>query len=205
MVSKRKSRKLRKSRSQVLHKPGGVIHPRVQAVAPQHFAILCVDCAKNRSKIMLADFYGRVLLQPTTVEHDRPGFQAAIKQVRDAQARHEIKDMIVVVERTGRYHRPIQHAFAKAGFEVRVLHPYATKQYRQPADPGNKTDDTDLFAMHRAAVNGFGVLEHEPDPIHVQLQLLARHRRCLVEKNVVLRQQMLEHLHSYMPCIFKMF
>ena len=115
---------------------------------------------------MLADFYGRVLLQPTTVEHDRPGFQAAINQVRDTQGRHNIKDMIVVVERTGRYHRPIQHAFAKAGFEVRVLHPYATKQYRQPADPGNKTDDTDLFAMHRAAVNGFGVeLESGTGPL----------------------------------------
>jgi hypothetical protein len=120
MVANVKSRKSRRSRSQILHKPGGVIHPRVQAVGPQHFAILCVDCAKNRSKTLLADFYGRVLFQPTTVEHDRPGFQAAIKQVRDAQARHNIKDMIVVVERTGRYHRPIQHAFANAGFEVRV-------------------------------------------------------------------------------------
>jgi transposase len=88
---------------------------------------------------------------------------------------------------------------------LRFIHPYATKQYRQPADPGNKTDDTDLFAMHRAAVNGFGVLEHDPDPIHVQLQLLARHRRCLVEKNVVLRQQMLEQIHSYMPLYSKCF
>ena len=151
-----------------LHKPRGVIHPRVQAVGPEHFAFLCVDCAKARSKIMLADFYGRVLLEPTTVEHDQPGFEAALQQVRDAMDRHGIKDMIVVVERTGRYHGPIQRAFAKAGFEVRILHPYTTKQYRQPADPGNKTDDTDLSAIHRAAVNGFGLLEHEPDPIYVQ-------------------------------------
>ena len=122
-----------------------------------------------------------------------------MQAVRDAIARHGIKDMIVVVERTGRYHGPIQRAFAKAGFEVRILHPYTTKQFRQPADPGNKTDDTDLSAIHRAAVNGFGLLEHEPDPIYVRLQLLARHRRSLVQKNVVLRQQMLEHLHSYMP------
>jgi transposase len=199
MVTKVKSRKFRKSRSHVLYKPRGVIRPRVQAVGPEHFAVLCIDCAKSRSKIMLADFYGRVLLQPTTVEHDQPGFEAALQQVRDAEKRHGIKDMIAVVERTGRYHRPIQSAFAQGGVEVRVLHPYTTKQYRQPADPGNKTDETDLSAMHRAAVNGFGLLEHEPDPIYVQLQLLARHRRCLVEKNVVLRQQMLEHLHSYMP------
>ena len=191
--------KSRRSRSHVLFKPRGVIHPRVKAVGPEHFAVLCIDCAKNRSKIMLADFYGRLLLQPTVVEHDQPGFEAALQLVRDAAQRHSIKDMVGVVERTGRYHRSIQVAFTKAGIEVRVLHPYTTKQYRQPADPGNKTDDTDLFAMHRAGVNGFGLLEHEPDPIYVQLQLLARHRRDLVQKNVVLRQQMLEHLHSYMP------
>ena len=37
--------------------------------------------------------------------------------------------------------------------------PSTTKQFRQPADPGNKTDDTDLAAIHRAAVNGFALLE----------------------------------------------
>ena len=66
-------------------------------------------------------------------------------------------------------------------------------------DPGNKTDDTDLSAIHRAAVNGLGLSEHEADPVSIQLQLLARHRRDLVRKRVLLQQQMLEHLHSFMP------
>jgi transposase len=194
-----KSKRPRRSRSHSIHKPRGVVHPRVQAVGPDHFAFLCVDCAKARSKMMLADFYGRVLLEPTIIEHDQAGFEGALQRVRDAMARHGIKDMIAVVERTGRYHGLVQRAFTKAGIEVRILHPYTTKQFRQPADPGNKTDDTDLSAIHRAAVNGFGLLEHEPDPILNRLQLLARHRRRLVQKNATLRQQMLEHLHSYMP------
>ena len=59
MIPKAKPRKSRKSRSHVLFKPRGVIHPRVKVVGPEHFAILCIDCAKVRSKIMLADFYGR--------------------------------------------------------------------------------------------------------------------------------------------------
>ena len=160
---------------------------------------MCVDCAKARSKILFADFYGRVLLEPTTVEHNRSGFDTALKSIRDAMARHHIKDVIVVVERTGRYHGPVQRAFRQAGFEVRIVHPYTTKQYRLPADPGNKTDDTDLSAIHRAAVNGFGLLEPEPDPVSVRLQLLARHRRDLVRQRVVLQQQMLEHLQSFMP------
>jgi transposase len=194
-----KTRRSRKSRSHSVHKPRGVIHPRVRVVGPQHFAFLCVDCAKNRSKMMVADFYGQVLMEPTVVEHDRCGLEAAIERVRDTLEQHGIKDQIAVIERTGRYHGPVQRAFAKAGIEVRILHPYTTKQYRQPADPGNKTDDTDLSAIFRAAVNGFGISVHEPDPTYVRLQLLARHRRRLVHKNVMLRQQMLEHLHSYMP------
>jgi transposase len=199
MATQSQSRMRRSARSKDLHKPRGVVHPRVQAVGPDHFAFLCVDCAKARSKLMLADFYGRVLLEPTTVEHDQPSFDDAWRRLREAMTRHSIKDVIAVVERTGRYHGPIQRALKQFGVEVRVIHPYATKHYRQPADPGNKTDDTDLAAIHRAAVNGFGLTEHEPDPVHLRLQLLARHRRLLVDKTSTLRQQMLEHLHAYMP------
>ena len=197
------SRNRRKARRYVLQKPRGVIHPRVQAVGPEHFGILCADCAKARSKIMLADFYGRVLIEPTTVTHDRFGLDTAVQSLRDVAARHVLKDLIVVIERTGSYHRVMQRAFTKAGFEVRIIHPFATKQYRQPADPGNKTDDTDLAAIHRAAVNGFGLLEHEPNPVFVSLQLLARHRRDLVRKKVAVQQQMLEHLQAYMPGYYK--
>jgi transposase len=193
------SNRRRKAQPHALHKPRGVIHPRVQAVGPEHFAVVCVDCAKARSRILFADFYGRVLLEPTTIEHNRSGFDTALKSIRDAMARHRIQDVIVVVERTGRYHGPVQRAFRQAGFEVRIVHPYTTKQYRLPADPGNKTDDTDLSAIHRATVNGFGLLEPEPDPVSVQLQLLARHRRDLVRQRVVLQQRMLEHLQSFMP------
>jgi transposase len=107
--------------------------------------------------------------------------------------------------RKGSYHRQVQHAFARAGFEVRIVHPFATKQFRQPADPGNKTDDTDLSAIHRAAVNGFGLLEHEPDPPSVRLQLLARHRRNLVDKTVALRNQIHEHLQAIIPGYAKCF
>ena len=34
--------------------------------------------------MMLADFYGRVLVEPTTVEHNQSGFDAAVRSVRDA-------------------------------------------------------------------------------------------------------------------------
>src|SRR5437870_11602114 len=86
-------------------KPRGVLHPRVQQVGPEHFGIVCFDCAKVRSKFLLADFYGRVLILPTTVAHNRPDLDAAVAQIRAAFFTHQLADGPVAIERTGRYHR----------------------------------------------------------------------------------------------------
>jgi transposase len=182
-----------------LGKPRGVLHPRVQQVGGEHFGIVCFDCAKARSKFLLADFYGRLLIPPTIVAHNRPDLDAAVGHVRDTFAEHQLRDGIVAIERTGRYHRLVQRTFAAAGFETRILHPFATKQYRQPVDPGNKTDDTDLSAIHRATVTGCALLEATRDEAWTSLQLLVRHRRDLVRKGAALNCQIREHLEAALP------
>jgi transposase len=198
-TSRTRQRPGRRPKVYALGKPRGVLHPRVQAVGPEHFGIVCFDCAKARSKFMLADFYGRVVIPPTTVAHNRPELDAAVAQVRQAFATHQLLDGLVAIERTGRYHRVVQRAFAAAGFETRILHPFVTKQYRQPVDPGNKTDDTDLSAIHRATVTGCALLEATRDEAWTTLQLVIRHRRDLVRKGAALNCQIREHLEAALP------
>src|ERR1700752_2389166 len=180
-------------------KPRGVLHPRVQQVGPEHFGIVCFDCAKARSKFLVADFYGRILIPPTTVAHHRPDLDATVAQVREAFAAHQLQDGLVAIERTGRYHRLVQRTFAAAGFETRILHPFVTKQYRQPVDPGNKTDDTDLSAIHRATVTGCALLEATRDEAWTALQLVIPHRRDLVRKGAALNCQIRDHLEAALP------
>jgi len=146
-----------------------------------------------------------VLVPPTPVEHQRPDLDAAIDVVKAAFASHNIHDSLVAIERTGRYHQVTQRAFAAANFETRILHPFATKQYRQPSDPGNKTDDTDLVAIFRAAVNGFALREAEWDVSWRNLQLLVRHRRDLVGKCSSLCCQIREHLDAALPGLAECF
>ena len=189
----------------LLQKPRGEVTPRVQAVGPDHFGIVAIDCAKTRSRYLLADFYGRVLLAPTTLPHTRGDFQAAIERVRQAMAQQDIRDVIVAIEMTGEYHRPVQRAFRSAAFETRLVHPFASKQYRQPADPGNKTDDTDLAAIVRAATHGFGLLESTWPDDYPTMQMLRRHRRDLVDKNSKLGCQIREILHAAMPGYAELF
>lgn len=197
--SRRAHRKSNPNKRQSLQKPNGVISPRVQKVGGERFAIVCVDPAKHRSEWMMADYFGNLLIEPRTLDHRGAFFKLAVEQIREAQQQHDIQDMIVVVERTGTYYLAPKRAFANAGFDTRVVHPFATKQYRMPADPGNKTDETDLYAQHRAAVAGFGLCEFELESPYRELQLRARHRRNLVEKAAALACQIREHLHLAMP------
>lgn len=114
-----KSRWRRGRSLEFLQKPGGVVHPRVQEVGPERFAVVSVDCAKARSKWMLADFYGKVLIPPTFVGHNRVELEAAVARVRAAMQEHDLRDLLVAVERTGRYHHPVLNVFAAAGFARR--------------------------------------------------------------------------------------
>jgi transposase len=194
-----RKKKSRRKPAEFLHKPRGVIHSRVQTVGPEHFGLVCVDCAKLRSKWMLADFYGKVLMPPTEVAHNRVELDDLIQRVRAAVAQFDLRDCLVAIERTGRYHHPIKNAFATAGFDTRIVHPFATKQFRQPANPDVKTDDNDLAAIHRAAVNGFALAEQVPAESWRELQLLIRHRRSLVRKASALCCQIREHLDAVLP------
>src|SRR5215831_5603406 len=88
----------------LLQKPNGQLTPRVQQVGPEHFGIVTVDCAKARSKFMLCDFYGKVCIPPTEVAHNHEALDVAVAQVRQALATYDLRDLVVAIERTGRYH-----------------------------------------------------------------------------------------------------
>ncbi len=199
MATKFKSRARRSRGYLTIVKPSGSLHPRVQKVGPEHFGIVAVDCAKARSKWMLADFYGGILVPPTVVEHNKQGFDSMIAEIRGAIESRGLGDLLVAIERTGIYHLPVKRVCVSNDFDTRIVHPLTTKQYRLPADPGNKTDDTDLFAIHRATTNGFGLIELPLDEVHGPLQLLERYRRNLVRKNASLRNQIIALLDVLLP------
>jgi transposase len=199
MATKRPSKKSKSQAPKFLQKPNGVIHPRVQKVGPEHFGIVCVDCHKLSSTWMMTDFYGKVLVPPTEAAHNRVELDDAVARVRLTLTQHDLRDCIVAVERTGRYHHAVKNVFAKAGFETRMVHPYATKQFRQPASPDQKSDPADLAAMRCAAINGFALIETPLSEPWRQLQLAIRHRRDLVRKSSALACQIREHLDAVLP------
>jgi len=199
MATKAKSRTRKTATKRFIGKPTGHVQERVQACGPQHFGIVAVDCAKRRSKWILCDFFGRVLIEPTTVEHRRGDFAAMIASINDACEAENITDRIAAVEMTGIYHKPVQAAFRKAGFDTRIVHPFASSHYRKPLHPDAKTDDNDLEAIFHAAVAGYGLASLPVGEVYQHLQALSRHRHNLVKQQARLKVQIRRLMHQAMP------
>src|SRR5439155_671802 len=94
MPRPRNARSTKPRKAFVLPKPNGQLVPRVQAVGPEHFGIVAIDCAKARSRYGLADCYGRTLLEPTTLPllpplrrdwvHNSPTLRCQIRELLHA-------------------------------------------------------------------------------------------------------------------------
>lgn len=199
VVKKRTTGRTGKSRKSALGKPHGVILDRVKAAGPEKFGIVAVDCARVRSRFLLADFYGQVLIPPTELSHSESGLQQAVRHLQDATRKHGLKDVIVAVEMTGIYHKIPMNAFRRAGLETRLVHPFASSFYCRPENGDVKTDDRDLAGIFRATVNGFGLLEKSWPSEYQRLQVLSRHRRDLTKKRSKVQCQIRHHLHLTLP------
>jgi len=198
LKSKKSSRNSAASR-RLLGRPGGIIQPRVQKAGPNRFAVIAVDCAKLRCKWMLCDFYGHVIVEPTTVDCNGQALRAMTLQARAACDQAGIVDSIVAIEMTGVYHKPVVRAFREADFETRLVHPHASKHYAAVSHPDLKTDDNDLEAIFQAACQGFGLLKPAVDEVYQTLQVYSRHRRNLVQQRGRLQVQIRALLHQTMP------
>ena len=93
---------------------------------------------------MLADFYGKVLVPPTVVEHTRVKMEGMLQLVRQAVREHRLGDVLIAVERTGTYHTPIQRCFRRDLVDKRVALRCQIREHVHLNLPGF----TNLFGKH---------------------------------------------------------
>lgn len=175
------------------------LRQRVRKIGGDKFGVLVVDSSKKNAEIWLTDFYGEpVWDESRTVPITRGHLDHMVNVVAGSCREHGFKDLVVGIEQTGRYHRPVKRALEKR-WEVKMIHPFVTKQLRQPASPGVKTDGVDLEAMDRAIIGGYGDNPRPLPALYTKWQLVHRAREDAVDRRTRLKQQSQERLHAFMP------
>jgi len=77
--------------------------PRSRWWGPSTFGIVAIDCPKARSRLHPRNFYCRTILEPATSSTMRGDLQAAIDRIRWHARAHDLKEVVVAIERTGEY------------------------------------------------------------------------------------------------------
>jgi transposase len=187
-----------------LRRATGSLAEQVARTGPGRFGILAVDSSKKRFAVMLTDFAGNVRMEMQTVENTAPALDALIERVKAESRSHRLKDLIVGIERTGRYHVPIQQAL-RLHWTVEIVDPFAVQQLRQASDPGNKTDGTDLPAIARAIRVGLGTREADLPPAWLDWRQINRAREDDVRMRATLRQRIQERIEALLPGFARLF
>ena len=175
------------------------LRKRVREIGGDKFGVLVVDSSKRNAEVWMTDFYGEPLWDESrTFPITRGHLEDMMNLVGGTCREHGLKDLVVGIEQTGRYHLPVKRALEKR-WEVKTIHPFVTKQLRQPASPGVKTDGIDLEAMTRAIISGYGHDQRPFPMLYSKWQLLNRAREDFVDKRATLKRQCQERLHAFMP------
>jgi hypothetical protein len=117
---------------------------------------------------------------------------------------HGVLDLAAAVEMSGSHYETVKRVLSKH-WTVRMIHPFTTKQLRQPASPGVKTDDADLDAMTRAMISGYSYEEAELPPFYEEWRMFCRNRIDYVEERVQIMQRCMERIEANMPGITTVF
>ena len=181
-----------------LRKPSRRVAEWVRKVGVRRFGILAVDSAKRRFAVLLTDFLGNVFWGVHEVENTGPALAAFVEALKQVVRAHKLKDLVVGLERTGRYHVPMGQVL-KPHWSVEIVDPFATKQLRQAANPGEKTEETDLFAIVAAIQVGLGTTEADLPPAWVDWRLESRSREDHVGIRALVRQHIQEKLEALLP------
>jgi|WetSurMetagenome_2_1015567.scaffolds.fasta_scaffold63090_1 hypothetical protein len=199
------SRRLRKGKGTVsLQRKDEALSTRIRQVGPERFGLLLVDSGKRNFAVRLTNFFGDCLWEPEPVRSQRMALESMIAEVHRQMATHGLSELVVGIERTGRWHCPLKQMVEKK-WPVKMIHPFTTKQLRQPASLGIKTDAVDLTAMQRAMICGYGTEDLELPAPWLEFRLVSRARADLVAKRACLKMQCAGRMEALLPGYTELF
>ena len=109
-----------------------------------------IDVSKGRSTVAVLQPGGVVIRKPFDVYHNQNDLNDLVSYIKSLE-----DDTKVVLECTGRYHRPIVDALHKAGIFVSAVNPHLIKNFGNNTIRKVKTDPADAKKIARYTLDNW--------------------------------------------------
>ena len=160
--------------------------------------VITVDVSKGNCHYQPFIENGHPMRKPKVLDDTIDGFSRISRLIEDLEKKTGAKELPVVFEATGVYHRPLQKYLQDNGIPYYIISPLLSATYRKTTLNGNKTDSLDCTHIAKAYYSEKLCPYYEQSPEYLRLMRLNRY----YEGELVYLRKRKVALRSYLDIIY---
>ncbi len=165
-----------------------------------------VDIAKHVHWARLTDYRGIPLGKALKVSNNKEGFENILTRIKDLCKQHGLPKVILGLEPTGHYFKPLAHYLTGQGIKVVLINPYHTKKAKELDDNSpTKNDQKDTLTIARLLRDGHYSQLYLPQDIYAELRVLSNTRVSLLRRQNAIKNTIKAVLDEYFPELVTVF
>ena len=172
--------------------------------------IVGVDVAKSVHWARFVDYRGVEIGKALSFKNNRQGYESIIARIREICntkiLRYPIETVMIGMEPTGHYWKPLANYLIKTGFRIVGVNPYHTKKAKELDDNSpTKNDKKDAITIARLMKDGRFFDPYLPQEIYGELRGLTNARVSVVKRSSAVKNTITAILDEYFPEIWTVF
>ena len=162
--------------------------------------IVGVDIAKKLQWASFTDYRGLVLGKTLRFRNDKNGFETILASIRTICKLKKLDKVIVGMEPTGHYFKPLANYLILNKITVVMVNPYHTKRAKELDDNSpTKSDKKDTLTIARLVRDGRYFEVYMPRDIFAELRVLSNTRMSLMKRHNALKNTITTVFDEYFP------
>ena len=168
--------------------------------------VVGVDIAKETQWARFVDYRGLELGYALKFQNDKNGFESILSRIDTIIKSKKLHDVIVGMEPTGHYWKPLANYLIMNGKTVVMVNPYHTKKAKELDDNSQtKSDFKDALTIAKLVRDGRYYEVYMPQDIFAELRVLSNSRISIMKRYNALKNTITAVLDEYFPEIDMVF
>lgn len=178
---------------------------KLEAITPDTL-IVGVDIAKELQWARFIDYRGLELRKPLKFQNNKNGFEIILSSIKIICKDRKLNNVIVGMEPTGHYWKPLANYLIMHGITVVMVNPYHTKRAKELDDNSpTKNDKKDAITIAKLVRDGRYYEVYMPQDIFAELRVLSNSRISVMKRNNALKCTITAVMDEYFPEITTVF
>jgi len=178
---------------------------KLAAITPDTL-LVGVDIAKNVHWARFTDYRGIPLAKALQVLNNKAGFEHILTRIQEIGKQHHLSRVILGLEPTGHYWKPLAHYLTGHEIKVVLINPYHTKKAKELDDNSpTKNDQKDALTIARLLRDGRYCQLYLPQDVYGELRVLSSTRVSLMKRQNAIKNSIRAVLDEYFPELVTVF